>query len=294
MQKRKGIILAGGSGSRLYPITIVTNKQLLPIYNKPMIYYPLATLMLAGIREILIISTPYQINLFKTLFSTSERLGISLSFAEQDKPNGIAEALIIADDFLNCSPCALILGDNFFYGSGLKKQLCELNFTIDKSCIFSKAVPDPSAYGVVHLDKFGRPLSIIEKPQEPKSNLAVTGLYFYDGTASEKARRLKPSKRNELEITDLNNIYLKEGKLDVVNFSDSYVWYDSGTYEGLMEASKFVAKNERENKKMIGAIEEIAMTNQWISHAESELLLASIPNGVYLDYLISVRDKIYA
>jgi len=293
MAQRKGIILSGGSGSRLYPITIVTNKQLLPIYNKPMIYYPLATLMHAEIREVLIISSPNQIDLFRSLFQHSDQLGISISFVEQIAPRGIAEALIIAEEFLDGSPSVLILGDNLFYGDRLEDILIVTNTMTSGASIFAKPVQDPTSYGVVILDKDAKPASIVEKPLQPTSNLAVTGLYFYDATASERARALTPSARSELEITDLNQLYLQDGSLTVNILPESHVWYDSGTYEGLLQSSNFVADKEKSTGKMIGCIEEIAFRKNWVSQRSSEQLISQLPKGEYTDYLITVQEEIY-
>lgn len=293
MARRKGIILSGGSGSRLYPITIVTNKQLLPIYNKPMIYYPLATLMLADITELLIISSPDRIDLFWSLFQHAHQLGISISFAEQTAPLGIAEALIIAEEFLNGSPAALILGDNFFYGDRLEDILIDTNTMTSGASILAKPVQNPTSYGVVDLDKDGMPSSIVEKPSQPTSNLAVTGLYFYDATASERARALNPSARGELEITDLNRLYLEDGSLTVNILPESHAWYDSGTYEGLLQSSNFVADTEKSTGKMIGCIEEIAFRKNWVSQSSSEQLISQLPKGKYRDYLITIQEEIY-
>lgn len=293
MAQRKGIILSGGSGSRLYPITIVTNKQLVPIYNKPMIYYPLATLMLADITELLIISSPDRIDLFRSLFHYAHQLGISISFAEQAAPRGIAEALIIAEEFLDGSPSALILGDNFFYGDQLENILVDSNALTSGASIFAKQVHDPTSYGVVHLQEDGKPSSIVEKPSQPTSNLAVTGLYFYDATASERASALTPSARYELEVTDLNRLYLQDGLLTVNILPESHVWYDSGTYEGLLQSSNFVADTEKKTRKMIGCIEEIAFRKNWVSQRSSEQLISQLPKGEYRDYLITVQEEIY-
>lgn len=293
MKRRKGIILSGGSGSRLYPITIVTNKQLLPIYNKPMIYYPLATLMLANITDLLIISSPDRIDLFRSLFQHAHQLGISISFAEQTGPRGIAEALILAEEFLDGSPAALILGDNFFYGDQLENILVDTNTMTSGASILAKPVLDPTSYGVVNLDEDEKPSSIVEKPSQPTSNLAVTGLYFYDATASERAKTLTPSPRGELEITDLNQLYLQDGSLTVNILPESHTWYDSGTYEGLLHSSNFVAVTEKSTGRMIGCIEEIAFRKNWVSQRSSEQLISQLPRGEYRDYLIAVQEEIY-
>lgn len=261
--KRKGIILAGGSGTRLYPITKVVSKQLLPIYDKPMIYYPLSTLMLAGIRDILIISTPNDLPNFQKLFGSGKQIGINLEYASQPSPDGLAQALIIAESFLNGSPSALILGDNIFYGSNFQKILKKANLN-NKSTIFAYHVNEPKRYGIVEFNK-NNILDIEEKPLKPKSNFAITGLYFYDQNAPNYAKGLRPSKRKELEITDLNKIYLKKNKLELEVLDRGYIWMDAGTNESLLETQYIIQSTERRQGRKIGCIEEIAINNKWIT-----------------------------
>lgn len=261
----KGIILAGGTGSRLYPLTMVTSKQLLPIYDKPMIYYPLSTLMLAGIQDILIISTPNDLPNFKRLLGNGDSYGIKLSYAEQSFPDGLAQAFIIGQEFINGDSCAMILGDNIFFGHGFTKYLKIAATKNYGATVFGYYVNDPERFGIVEFDKFGKAISIEEKPEHPKSNYCVTGLYFYDNRVCEFAKRVKPSQRGELEITDLNRIYLEEGSLDVVTLGRGYAWLDTGTMDALSEASEFVKVIEKRQGIQVAAIEEIAYLNGWIS-----------------------------
>lgn len=262
----KGIILAGGTGTRLHPATLAVNKQLLPIYDKPMIYYPLSTLMLGGIREIQIISSPDYINNYRNLFGNGDQYGITIEYAIQHEPKGLAQALIIGDEFIKGSPATLILGDNLFYGAGLPEMIVESqNRAINGvATVFGYRVDQPSQYGVIELDDAGRALNIEEKPKNPKSNWALTGLYVYDGRASELARKVKPSKRGELEITELNCMYMEEGNLQVERMGRGYAWLDTGTHDTLLEASEFVRAIQKRQGIQLACIEEIAYNNGWI------------------------------
>ena len=269
----KGIVLAGGSGTRLYPLTMVTSKQLLPVYDKPMIYYPLSTLMLAGIREILIISTPADTPKFEALMGDGSKFGLHLSYAVQERPEGLAQAFIIAEDFIGDDDVAMVLGDNIFYGNGLGSLLRGAATNNKRATIFGYYVENPNAFGVVEFDEHGKPISIEEKPEHPKSNYAVTGLYFYDNRVVEYAKSLKPSKRGELEITDINRIYLENGELDVKLMGRGFAWLDTGTVDSLIEASNFIRSIEKLQGIQISALEEIAYNMRWIS---KEQLLESV------------------
>ncbi len=290
----KGIILAGGSGTRLYPLTMVTSKQLLPVYDKPMIYYPLSTLMLAGIREILIISTPQDLPNFQRLLGDGSRYGIQLSYAEQPSPDGLAQAFLIGEEFINGDSCAMILGDNIFYGNGLKKHLREAAGREKGATVFGYYVEDPERFGIVEFDKEGRAISIEEKPEHPKSNYCVTGLYFYDARVCQLAHQVKPSKRGELEITDLNRLYLEQGDLNVVTLGRGYAWLDTGTIDSLSEATDFVRVVEGRQGIKISAVEEIAYKNGWITRdqlLESATLYGKSPYGQHLHNVADDKYK---
>lgn len=287
----KGIILAGGSGTRLYPITIGTIKQLLPVYDKPMIYYPLATLMLAGVRDILIISTPDDIDRFKKLFNDGSQLGLSFSYAVQEKPQGIAEALIIGEKFIDGDNVWLILGDNIFFGHGLPELLRKVSLNKEGATIFGYYVADPQRYGVVEFDSSGKVVSIEEKPERPKSNYAVTGLYYYDKEAPRIAKALKPSKRGELEITDLNNEYLKRGKLRVEIMGRGFAWLDTGTYDSLLDAGEYVRIIEQRQGLKIACIEEIAYRLGYISKDQLIKLAEPLKKNSYGRYLLRIAEE---
>ena len=286
---RKGIILAGGTGSRLFPMTKVISKQLLPVYDKPMIFYPLSTLMLAGINEILIITTPNDLYSFKALLGNGEEIGVRIKYSVQPKPNGIAEAFIIGEEFISNSPVALILGDNIFYGQGISKILKNAN---KKTCssIFAYRVVDPERYGVVEFSKDLKARGIEEKPEKPKSKFAITGIYFYDNTAVEKAKTIKASNRGELEITDLNRLYLEEDSLNVEVFNRGIAWLDTGTVDSLHEASSFIRTIEHRQGYKIGCPEEIAWRNGWISNDKLKKLALGYLKSGYGSYLLSLLE----
>lgn len=289
----KGIILAGGSGTRLYPLTKVTSKQLLPIYDKPMIYYPLSVLMQAGIRDILIISTPSDTPRFQDLLGDGHQFGVSLSYAVQPSPDGLAQAFIIGADFIGDDSVAMVLGDNIFHGHGLKKRLQEAAAKKTGATVFGYYVDDPERFGIVEFDKDGKAVSIEEKPQHPKSNYCVTGLYFYDNRVVEYAKNLKPSARGELEITDLNRIYLENGELEVTLLGQGFTWLDTGTHESLVDATNFVKTIETHQHRKIACLEEIGYLNGWISREELMETYEVLKKNQYGAYLKDVMDGKY-
>lgn len=284
----KGIILAGGSATRLYPLSKAISKQIMPVYDKPMIYYPLSTLMLAGIKEILIISTPRDLPMFQDLLGTGDELGMHFEYIVQEKPDGLAQAFVLGADFLNGEPGCLILGDNMFYGQGFSTMLKRAASINKGACIFGYYVKDPRAYGVVEFDENGKVLSLEEKPETPKSNYAVPGLYFYDNTVSEKARNLKPSPRGEYEITDLNKVYQSEGTLQVELFGRGFAWLDTGNCDSLLEAGNFVETIQSRQGFYIACIEEIAWRNKWIDNDQLETLGKKLDKTAYGQYILSL------
>lgn len=288
----KGIILAGGAGSRLYPLTLVTSKQLLPIYDKPMIYYPLSTLMLAGIKEILIISTPVDTPRFEDLLGDGSQFGINLSYAVQSSPDGLAQAFLIGEEFIGDEPCAMILGDNIFYGNGLSGILRDAtqNAERGRATIFGYYVNDPERFGIVEFDDKGKVISVEEKPENPKSNYCITGLYFYDKRVVEMAKKVKPSARGELEITTLNDLYLKDETLDVRLLGRGFAWLDTGTMDSLLEAANFVQTLEKRQSLMISAPEEIAYLNRWISKEQLLISAARYGKSPYGEHLVRVAE----
>lgn len=290
----KGIILAGGSGTRLYPVTQGMGKSLLPVYNKPMVYYPLCTLMLAGIREILVISTPEDLPKFEALLKSGNQFGIQLEYKAQPKPEGIAQAFLLGAEFIGQSPCALVLGDNIFYGHDFAKDLRDSVEKIQGARVFAYPVHDPERYGVVEFDGNGKALSIEEKPKQPKSRYAVTGLYFYDSQVVEVARSLKPSARGELEITDVNQAYLKKGQLEVVVMGRGMAWLDTGTHESLMDAALYIQAIEKRQGLMVACPEEIAYRSGYITAADVERTASAMKNSSYGSYLLQLlRERVF-
>ena len=287
----KGIILAGGSGTRLYPLTQVVSKQLLPVYDKPMIYYPLSTLMLAGIRDILIITTPHDQAFFQALLKDGAHWGLRISYAAQPQPEGLAQAFIIGKDFIGADHCCLVLGDNIFYGQGLTGLLRSAQQRLHGATVFGYWVKDPQRYGVAEFDQQGRVTRLVEKPAQPKSNYAITGLYFYDNQVADMAAQLRPSPRGELEITDLNNLYLARGALHVEKFGRGVAWLDTGTHESLMQASNFIETIESRQGLKVSCPEEIAFNAGWIDAAQLEDLAAPLRKNGYGEYLLGLLHR---
>jgi len=287
----KGIILAGGSGTRLHPATLAISKQLLPVYDKPMIYYPLSVLMLAGIHEILIISTPRDIPHFQTLLGDGTKWGVHFEYVVQDEPRGLADAFILGEEFINKQPVAMILGDNLYFGHGLSQRVTEAATLKTGAKVFAYAVKDPERYGVVEFNAAGKVLSIEEKPKHPKSNYAITGLYFYDGRVSEFAKSLKPSARGEIEISDLNQIYLQQNALEVSTLGRGFAWLDTGTHESLLEASQFIHTLQERQGHYVGAPEEVAYSKGFINAAQLEKLAKQMTKNNYGKYLLSLIRK---
>ncbi len=290
VERRKGIILAGGHGSRLAPITTATSKQLLPVFDKPMIHYPLSTLLLAGIKEILIITREEDLNSFKKLLKNGEQLGIKIKFQTQKNPDGLAQSFLIGEDFIQDSPVVLILGDNLYHGSRLVGQLKKANLKKIGSTIFAYPVNDPERYGVIEFNNSGKPIRIEEKPKNPKSRYVITGLYFFDNTVVEKAKKVKPSKRGELEITSIIDMYLKENSLDVEFLGRGMAWLDTGTFEALHQAGSYIRTLEKRQGLKIGCPEEVAWRNGWITDHQFRNIGSDIGNKIYIDYINQIID----
>lgn len=287
----KGIILAGGSGTRLYPITKATSKQLVPIYDKPMVYYPLSVLMLAGIKEILLISTPEYVGQFEKLLGDGHEIGLNIEYAIQEEPRGLADAFIVGADFIGDDAVALVLGDNIFYGAGLSQKLQQEALKTSGATVFGYQVKDPERFGVVEFDKEGKALSIVEKPEQPKSNYAVTGLYFYDNDVVKIAANVKPSARGEIEISDINQAYLDHGDLDVQVMGRGYAWLDTGTLDSLLEASSFIATIQKQQNLRVASLEEIAYRMGYIDIAQLEKLAQPLKKNDYGQYLLRIVDE---
>ena len=294
-QTRKGIILAGGSGTRLHPATLAISKQLLPVYDKPMIYYPLSALMLAGTREILVISTPQDTPRFEQLLGDGSQWGLKIEYAIQPSPDGLAQAFLIAEDFLAGAPSALVLGDNIYYGHDFPRLLARADERSEGATVFAYHVQDPERYGVAEFDAQGRVLSLEEKPRQPRSNYAVTGLYFYDSQVVELAKSIKPSARGELEITDLNRLYLEKGQLNVELMGRGYAWLDTGTHDSLLEAGQFIATLQQRQGLKVSCPEEIAFRQGWIDQAQLETLGQALAKNGYGQYLLQIlKEKVHA
>ena len=294
-QTRKGIILAGGSGTRLHPATLAISKQLLPVYDKPMIYYPLSALMLAGIREILVISTPQDTPRFEQLLGDGSQWGLKIEYAVQPSPDGLAQAFLIAEDFLAGAPSALVLGDNIYYGHDFPRLLARADERSEGATVFAYHVQDPERYGVAEFDAQGRVLSLEEKPRQPRSNYAVTGLYFYDSQVVELAKSIRPSARGELEITDLNRLYLEKGQLNVELMGRGYAWLDTGTHDSLLEAGQFIATLQQRQGLKVSCPEEIAYRQGWIDQAQLETLGQALAKNGYGQYLLQIlKEKVHA